>query len=76
VGAGARQKLDLHELRRSGAFSRVTELSPEIAFLQLTASPEDDLAPDAEDRFMNARRLLSSVLIDTSDLPGLPNPSM
>ena len=76
VGAAVRQKLDLDELRRSGAFSRIAELSPQIVFLQLTASPEDDLAPDAEDRFMNARILLSSVLIDTSDLPGLPDPSM
>ncbi len=76
VGAAVRQKLDLDELRRSGAFSRVAELSPEIAFLQLTASPEDDLAPDAEDRFTPARSLLSSVLVDTSDLPGLPDPSV
>jgi hypothetical protein len=76
VGARARQKLDLHELRRSGAFNRITEVSPEIAFLQLTASPEDDLSIDAEDRFARARSLLSSVLLDTSDLPGLPDPSV
>jgi hypothetical protein len=76
VGAGARKKLDLDELRRSSAFERVTEVSPELAFLQLTASPEDDLAPAAEDRFTRARRLLSSVLLETSDLPALPDPTM
>jgi hypothetical protein len=76
VGAGARKKLDLAELRRSGVFNRIVEVNPEIAFLQLTASPEDDLAVDAEDRFTRARSLLSSVLLDTSDLPGLPDPSV
>ncbi len=76
VGAEVRQMLDLDELRRSGAFNRVTEVSPEIAFLQLTADPEDDLSLHADDRFTRARSLLSSVLMDTSDLPGLPDPSV
>lgn len=76
VGAAVRQKLDLDELRRSGAFNRVTEVTPELAFLQLTANPEDDLSLHADDRFTRARSLLSSVLLDTSDLPGLPDPSV
>ncbi len=75
VGAGARRALDLDAVRASGAFYRIVELSPSLAFLQLTAHPEDDLSPAIEVRLAQARAVLAPLLLDTSDLPQLPDPS-
>jgi len=70
---GPGHQVDVDALRRSGAFERVVEVSTSITFLQLTADPGDDLSPSIEDRFVRARAAVSDQLLDTSDLPRLPD---
>jgi len=59
-------------LRSAGAFERVVEVTPSLVFLQLTPNPEDDLSPDIEPRLQRARDVLKPMMLDTSDLPRLP----
>lgn len=66
------EQLAVTTLRRSGAFDRIVEVTPSLVFLQLTSHPEDDLSPDVEPRLQRAREALSALLLDTGDLPKLP----
>jgi hypothetical protein len=72
LGPGHLERIDVAALRSSGAFERVVQVTRSLVFLQLTANPEDDLSPDIEPKLSRARELLRSLLLDTGDLPKLP----
>lgn len=73
LGPGHLKHIDASAVRGSGAFERIVEVTPSLVFLQLTSDPEDDLSPDVEPRLQHAREVLNALLLDTSDLPKLPD---
>jgi hypothetical protein len=74
LGPGHLGRVDVGALRKTGAFHRVVEVMPSLVFLQLTANPEDDLSPEIESKLARARETVKSLLLDTDDLPRLPDP--
>jgi hypothetical protein len=69
LGAEHLARLDLAQVRRSGAFARVLEISrSSLAFLQLTADPADDLRDDFEPRLQRAREVLAPILMDLREV--------
>lgn len=68
LGAGHLPRIDLEEVRRSGTFTRVDLITPELAYLQVTEDPMDDLSEGFESRLIAARRALASLLMDVSGI--------
>lgn len=69
LGAEHLARLDLEQVRRSGAFVRVIEISrAQLAFLQLTEDPADDLREDFEPKLARAREALAPILMDLGDV--------
>ncbi len=68
LGAGHLERIDLSKVRGSGAFARVVEVSPQLAFLQVTEDPMDDLSGALEARLPAAREALAPLLMDISDV--------
>jgi len=68
LGAGYLDRIDLAKIRASGAFARVVDVSPELAFLQVTADPRDDLTGELEAKLPAARHALAPLLMDISDV--------
>lgn len=68
LGAGHLTRLDVDQVRASGAFARVELVSPRLAYLQVTAEPTDDLRDDFEARLGAARVALAPILMDLSDV--------
>jgi hypothetical protein len=66
LGPGHLARLDLGQVRASGAFARVVELGPQLAYLQVSEDPAEDLTEGFEDRLVAARRVLAPVLMDVS----------
>jgi len=66
LGPGHLAKIDLGSLRRSGAFARVVEVAPGLAYLQVTEDPVDDSTEGFELRLIAARRVLAPLLMDVS----------
>jgi hypothetical protein len=53
-------------VRRSGAFARVVEVTPTLAYLQVTEDPLDDLTEGFEQKLIAARQALAPVMMDAS----------
>jgi hypothetical protein len=68
LGAGHLDRIDLAKVRASGAFERVVEVSPRLAFLQVTGDPRDDLSGELEAKLPAARDALAPLLMDISDV--------
>jgi len=69
LGAQHLAKLDLEQVRKSGAFARVVEIMPRrLAFLQVTEDPEDDLREDFEAKLIEARKVLAPIAMHLSDV--------
>ena len=68
LGPGHLERVDLGELRRSGAFERVVEVSPRLAYLQVSDDPEDDLTEGFEAKLIAARLALAAITTDVSAL--------
>ncbi|TMQ12954.1 MAG: hypothetical protein E6J91_19925 [Deltaproteobacteria bacterium] len=68
LGPGHLERVDLGELRRSGAFARVVEVSPKLGYLQISNDPLDDLTDGFEARLALARRALAPLLMDVSSI--------
>lgn len=68
LGAGHLARIDIANVRASGAFERVVEVSPRLAFLQVTANPMDDLSGELEAKLPAAREALAPLLMDISDV--------
>ena len=68
LGRGHLERVNIPALRDSGVFERVIEISPTLAFLQLTKDPDDDLTDGFELKLQAARDLLAPVLMDISDV--------
>lgn len=66
LGPGHLHRIDLGELRRSGAFERIVEVTPQLALLQVTSNPMDDLTAGIESKLAAARVALAPVLMDVS----------
>lgn len=71
LGRGHLLRVDLGELRRSGAFARIVEVSskegsPKLAFLQISDDPRDDLTDAFEAKLVAARRALAAITMDVS----------
>lgn len=66
LGEGHLAHVDLGELGRSGAFARVLEISPKLAYLQVSDDPLEDLTDGFEAKLVLARRALAAVLMDVS----------
>lgn len=66
VGPRHLERVNLDELRRSGAFSQVVEVSPKLAYLQVSDDPRDDLTDAFEAKLVLARRALVPLLMDVS----------
>lgn len=66
LGPGHLRRVDLTALQASGAFARITRLTPALAYLQVTATPGDDLSERFEDHLGPARRALGTLLMDLS----------
>ena len=66
LGPGHLARLDLAALRASGAFAFVTEVTPQLAYLQVSEDPTDDLTEGFEAKLQAARRALAPVLMDVS----------
>jgi hypothetical protein len=68
LGPGYLARLDLGQLRVSGAFARVIEVTPQLAYLQVSEDPIDDLTEGFEAKLQAARRALAPVLMDVSGI--------
>lgn len=68
LGAAHLARIDLDQVRASGAFHRVELVSPQLAYLQVTDDPADDLRGDFEEQLQTARAALSPVLMDLNDV--------
>jgi hypothetical protein len=55
-------------VQSSGAFDRVVLVSPRLAYLQITKDPADDLRDDFEAKLQAARKVLTPILMDLSDV--------
>jgi hypothetical protein len=66
LGPGHLAKVDLDELRRSRAFARVVQVTPALAYVQVTADPMDDLTEAIEAKLISARQALAALLMDVS----------
>lgn len=66
LGPGHLRKIDLSALQASGAFARIARITPALAYLQVTATPGDDLSDQFEDHLAPARRALGTLLMDLS----------
>jgi hypothetical protein len=68
LGAGHLAHVDLDQIRTTSAFERVAQVSPSLAYLQVTANPLDDLSGELEVRLPRAREALQPLLMDLSDV--------
>lgn len=68
LGPGHLARLDLGQVRASGAFARVIAVTPQLAYLQVSEDPTDDLTEGFEAKLQAARRALAPVLIDVSGI--------
>jgi len=68
LGAGHLERIDLAKVRASGAFARVVEVSPQLAFLQVTEDPMDDLSGALEAKLPAAREAIAPLLMDIGDV--------
>ncbi|MEO7732414.1 MAG: hypothetical protein ABIY55_15705 [Kofleriaceae bacterium] len=68
LGAGHLARVDLGELRASGAFARVIEVTPRLAYLQVSEDPTEDLTEGFEAKLAAARHALAPVLMDVSGI--------
>jgi hypothetical protein len=68
LGPGHLPKINLDDLRRSGAFARVIENTPALVYLQVTEDPMDDLTEGFENKLVAARRALAPLLMDVSTI--------
>ena len=69
LGSGHLARLDPGEVRASGAFARVVELAAgQLAYLQVSEDPADDLTEGFEAKLQAARRALAPVLMDVSGI--------
>jgi len=69
LGPGHLVQVKLARLQALGVFERVVDLGPELAFLQLTNDPTDDLGDGFEDLLARAREVMAPMLVDISDVP-------
>ncbi len=68
LGPGHLAGLDLSQVRASGAFARVIEVTPQLAYLQVSDDPADDLPEGFEAKRQTARRALAPVLMNVSGI--------
>ncbi len=68
LGPSHLERVDLGELRRSGAFARVVDVSSRLAFLQVSDDPLDDLTAAFEGKLARARDALTPLLMDVSSI--------
>ncbi len=68
LSSGYLEAVELAQLKESPAFYLVRELEGGIAYLQLTADPEDALGESYEETLDKARSALAPILIDLSDI--------
>ena len=68
LGPGHLAGVDLAALRASGAFARVLEVTPMLAYLQISEDPAEDLTDGFEAKLAAARRALAPVLMDVSEV--------
>ena len=66
LGSGHLRKVDLEAVRASGAFAKVLRLAQDLAYLQVTGNPMDDLNGQLEERLPAARRALAPLMMATS----------
>ncbi len=66
IGAAHLERIDLGELRRSGAFVRVVEVAPKLSYLQVRDNPLDDLTEGFETKLVATRLALAPLLTDVS----------
>lgn len=69
LGPGHLVQVKLGRLQALGVFQRIVDLGPELAFLQLTDDPSDDLDADFELMLTRAREVMAPMLVDISDVP-------
>ncbi|HEV7555262.1 MAG TPA: hypothetical protein VGO00_07410 [Kofleriaceae bacterium] len=68
LGPGHLVQVKLARLQALGVFERIVDLGPELAFLQLTSDPTDDLGDDFEVLLARAREVMAPMLVDISDV--------
>ncbi len=68
LGPSHLARLDLGQVRASGAFARVAELAPGLVYLQVSEDPAEDLTEGFEAKLQAARRALAPVLMNTSGI--------
>ncbi len=69
LGPGHLARLDLGQVRASGAFARVVELAAgQLVYLQVSEDPTEDLTEGVEAKLQEARRALAPVLMDVSGI--------
>lgn len=68
LGPGQVARVSVETLRASGASSRVHEVSPQLAMLQVTADPMDDLIGELEKRLPAVRDVLAPLLVNSNDV--------
>lgn len=66
LGPGHLERIDLDAVRASGAFAGVLRLSDDLAYLQVTHDPMDDVTGVLEAKLPAARRVLAPVRMDIS----------
>ncbi len=68
LGTGHLVQVDLGKLQESAAFEKVIEISPTLAYVQVTANPLADLSGELEEQLPKAREALRPLLMDISDV--------
>src|SRR5262249_35034935 len=59
LGPGHLARLDVGQVRAPGAFARVIEITPQLAYLQVSENPTDDLTEGFEAKLQAARHALA-----------------
>ncbi len=68
LGPGHLRKIDLEALRSSGSFATVKHLAQGLAYVQVTNEPMDDITGQLEEKLPAARRALTPLLMDLSEM--------
>lgn len=68
LGPGHLARLDLDQVRASGAFACIREVTPQLAYLQVSDDPADDLTEGLETKLQAARRALAPLLMDVTGI--------
>jgi len=66
LGSAHLRKVDLDAVRASGAFATVQRFANDLAYLQVTRDPMDDLSGALEEKLPAARRALAPLMMTTS----------